>query len=127
MTDRRNFIKTLVAGGAGALLISQSGTRAAESRFALDQADGPWEILFPEILNRIKAPVFPKRDFDITKFGAVGNGRLDCTDAVRKAIDACNLAGGGRVVVPAGEFSTAAIHLKSNVNLHVAKGATIRF
>src|SRR5204862_6561618 len=44
-----------------------------------------------------------------------------------KAIAACNRAGGGRVVVPTGSFLTGAIHLKSNVNLHVTKGATIKF
>ena len=43
----------------------------------------------------------------------------DCTDAIRAAIAACSAAGGGRVVVPAGRFLTGAVHLKSNVNLHV--------
>ncbi|MBD0371351.1 MAG: glycoside hydrolase family 28 protein [Pyrinomonadaceae bacterium] len=81
----------------------------------------------PEILKRIKPPAFPRRDFVITRFGAVGDGRTDCTESLRKAIDACNKAGGGRVVVPAGTFLTGAIHLKSNVNLHVTKGATLKF
>ena len=77
------------------------------------------------ILARIKAPVFPAHDFAITEFGAVvGN---DCTTAIRKAIEACNMAGGGRVVVPAGEWVTGAIHLKSNVNLYLAKGSILRF
>ena len=40
---------------------------------------------------------------------------------------ACHAAGGGRVVVPAGEFLTGAIHLRSNVNLFVSEGATLRF
>src|SRR6185436_14300259 len=42
-------------------------------------------------------------------------------------IAACNAAGGGRVVVTPGVFLTGAIHLKSNVNLHVAEGATLKF
>ena len=74
----------------------------------------------PEILARIVPPQFPARDFDITKFGAVGDGQTDCTPALAKAIEACAEAGGGRVVVPAGEFLTGAIHLKSNVDLHLA-------
>ena len=49
------------------------------------------------------------------------------TGAIRDAIEACARAGGGRVVVPPGEFLTGAIHLKSGVNLHIQKGATLRF
>lgn len=78
-----------------------------------------------EILARIKAPQFPARDFPITEFGAATGS--DCTVAIRKAIEACNAAGGGRVLVPVGEWETGAIHLKSNVNLHLVKGSTLRF
>jgi len=81
----------------------------------------------PAILARIKAPKFPARDFPITNFGAVADGKTDSTEAIRKAIAACNSAGGGRVVVPAGVFLTGAIHLKSNVNLFVSEGATLKF
>jgi unsaturated rhamnogalacturonyl hydrolase len=78
------------------------------------------------ILARIKVPVFPDRDFSIADFGAVAGG-ADCTEAIAKAITAANAAGGGRVLVPAGEWHTGAIRLKSNVNLHVAEGATLKF
>ncbi|HLJ47848.1 MAG TPA: glycoside hydrolase family 28 protein [Bryobacteraceae bacterium] len=80
-----------------------------------------------DILARIKAPVFPSRDFEITKFGAVADGEKPCTEAIRKAIAACTQAGGGRVVVPRGTFLTGAIHLTSNVNLHLADGARLAF
>ena len=74
----------------------------------------------PGILARIRAPVFPAHDFVITNYGAVADGRTDCTVAMGKAIAACNKAGGGRVVIPAGEFLSGPIHLKSNVDLHLA-------
>jgi unsaturated rhamnogalacturonyl hydrolase len=80
-----------------------------------------------EIVARIKAPTFPARDFVITEFGAVAGGERDNTAAIRRAIEACTAAGGGRVVVPAGVFLTGAVHLKSNVNLHVSDGATLLF
>jgi polygalacturonase len=79
------------------------------------------------ILKRIVPPKFPDKNFDITSYGAVGDGTTDCTEAFKKAIDACNKAGGGRVVVPKGTFLTGAIHLKSGVNLHVMKEGTIKF
>ncbi|HEX6354897.1 glycoside hydrolase family 28 protein [Actinophytocola sp.] len=67
----------------------------------------------------------PSRKFTITDFGAVDDGVTDCTDAFRAAIAACQRAGGGRVVVPPGEFLTGPIHLRSNMNLHVT--GTIRY
>ena len=81
----------------------------------------------PEILARIAPPKFPARDFVITNFGAVAGGSNDCTAAIAKAIDACVGAGGGRVVVPAGEFLTGAIHLKSNVDLHLETNSALKF
>ena len=89
-------------------------------------ADSPeWKQL-PKILKRIQAPKFPNRDFDITNFGAVADGKTDCTKAIAMAIDACAKKG-GRVVVPAGEYLTGAIHLKSNVNLHLETNAVLKF
>jgi len=81
-----------------------------------------------EILARIKAPVFPTSEFAITDYGAVADGKTDCTEAIRKAIEACHEAGGGHVTVSAaGIFLTGAIHLKSNVDLHIAGGSTLKF
>jgi len=84
------------------------------------RADAPEWKLVPEILSRIVPPTFPAREFDITKFGAVGDGKVDCTEAIAKAIAACAKQGGGHVVVPAGDFLTGAIHLESGVDLHLA-------
>jgi polygalacturonase len=86
----------------------------------------PWAAL-PKILERIVAPKFPARDFDVTKFGAVADGKATNTTAFRVAIAACAQAGGGRVVVPPGKYNTGPIHLRSGVNLHLAEGAEIIF
>jgi polygalacturonase len=90
------------------------------------RADAPEWKTVPKILSRIQAPWFPHRDFVITDFGAVADGKTDCTDAIRKAVEAC-ARHGGRVVVPAGEFLTGPVHLKSRVNLHLNAGATLKF
>jgi polygalacturonase len=90
-------------------------------------ADDPWVTLYPQILKRIQPPKVPSRDFDVTRYGAKADGKTDCTAAFRKAIEEANRAGGGRVVVREGVCLTGPIHLKSNVNLVVQKGAVIKF
>ena len=122
MTSRREFLKDFAKGSAGIFLVAHAPSFAS-SLFAED----PWQSEMPKILARIKPPVFPKREFLITKFGAKADGITNSTESFNKAIAACARAGGGRVVVPAGTFLTGAIHLKSNVNLVVSKGATIKF
>jgi polygalacturonase len=115
--------RTLLALIVG--LVTASGISASP---AADASAPTWDDV-PAILARIVAPKFPARDFTITDatFGAVADGKTDATAAIRKAIEACHAAGGGRVVIPAGVFATGAIHLKSNVNLHVSEGATLAF
>src|SRR3989442_449314 len=110
--------------GFGPVVSAKSAPNDAEAKAASEAATRAWAQV-PGILKRIIPPKFPARDFDITEYGAVADGTTDCTKAFADAIAACNKAGGGRVIVPAGKFLTGAIHLKSDVNLHVAKGATV--
>ena len=49
------------------------------------------------------------------------------TKSINEAIDACNKKGGGVVMLPAGLWLTGPVILKSNVNLHLAAGATLLF
>jgi polygalacturonase len=116
---RRNLLQR------AALLLPSSRLMRAQPAAADSASDAQQQQ--DAILARIKAPVFAAKDFDITRFGAKGDGKTDCTQAIHQAISACTKAGGGRVVVPAGRFLTGAIHLESNVNLHVGEGATLAF
>ena len=75
----------------------------------------------------IIAPKFKKDTINIKKFGALPDGNTLNTKAINNAIDACNKKGGGVVLVPAGLWLTGPIVLKSNVNLHLATGATLLF
>ena len=75
----------------------------------------------------LTVPSFAAKDFSITNYGAVGDGLLLNTEAFARAIDACSKSGGGRVVVPAGLWLTGPIEMKSNVNLHVQRGAIVLF
>lgn len=81
----------------------------------------------PFNLRRIELPLIPQRSVSITDFGAVGNGAALNTTAFAKAIEACAKSGGGRVAVPQGIWLTGPIQLKSNIDLHVERGAVIQF
>ena len=87
------------------------------------------EAQYRQIEQSIRVPQFADKSYDITKYGA----KTDATaaknqKAIQKAIDLCSKKGGGKVIVPAGKkFLTAAIHLKSGVNLHIEEGAVLEF
>jgi polygalacturonase len=85
-----------------------------------------WEKL-DEILEYIIEPSFPEKNYNITSYGAVGDGLTDCTRAFKKAIDECSKNGGGMVLVPEGIFLTGPIHLKNNVNLNITENAVVKF
>lgn len=104
---------------------TQPATTSATTASAPTNTDAWQEV--DAILAQIVPPTFPDKDFNITAFGAVGDGNTDNSEAIRKAIEACNSAGGGRVVVPVGNYLSGPIYLESNVNLHLQKGARILF
>lgn len=124
---RRDFLATSAIAGAG-ILVSPARLSATRSWNPFEWLEGHrgWSEV-DAILARIAPPVFPDRVFPVTRYGAVGDGARDCTEAFSSAITACAAAGGGRVLVPEGRFLTGAIHLKSRVDLHVSEGATIAF
>lgn len=61
-------------------------------------------------------------DYRITDYGAVADGTTNNRAAIQAAVDACTVAGGGRVIVPTGQFLSGTIVLKSNVTLYLEKG-----
>lgn len=104
-----------------------AGVAAAASAQARRMPAGDDWAQAGAILARVRAPRFPQRQFDIRRYGAVPNGAGLSTQAFADAIAACAAAGGGRVLVPPGRWTTGAIRLLSRVELHVAGGATIAF
>lgn len=108
------------------LLLVAANSCGGKTEQSEDMDGDPWDQL-EAIKEQIKAPQFPDNDFLITDYGAIGDGETKNTDAFQRAIQECHENGGGRVIVPEGTFLTGAIHLKSNVNLHLADSAVILF
>jgi polygalacturonase len=104
-------------------------TAAATSHAEVDD----W-TLANSIVNSIRMPVdiplmkYEKKDFTITHFGAVPDGKTDARPAILAAIEKASGSGGGRVMIPKGVwFSKGPIVLKSKINLTISKGATLLF
>ena len=65
------------------------------------------------------------RNLLITQTGAREGTGQDNAPAIQKAIDKVSRAGGGTVTVPAGDFLTGPVELKSGVELHLEMGAKL--
>lgn len=115
--------RPLLVGAAIAVIALCSGPRTATAQ----QATSGWSQL-PQILQKIVPPSFPDRNFSIMTYGAKADGKTDCLGSIKKAIATCHAAGGGHVIIPAGTYLVKGpIHLLSNVNLVVEKGALVKF
>jgi polygalacturonase len=123
--DRRTLLRWSTALG-GALVLPILGGVAAHAD-PVRTAEGAVDIGARQVLARVREPRFAPRFFPVTAFGAVGDGATDNTAAFRRAIEVCHAEGGGHVIVPSGDFATGPIHLLSNVDLHLERGATVLF
>lgn len=67
-----------------------------------------------------------KLNLNVTDFGAVGDGSTINTKLIQQAIDRCFVLGGGEVFIPAGDFLTGALQLRSGVLLRLHPEAILR-
>ena len=103
------------------------GSESFDLRIAKKLEKEAWNKL-PGILERIIPPEFADLQVLLTDFGGTGDSISDNHVAFGKAIKNLAASGGGRLIVPPGEyFLDGPIHLKSNVNLHIEEGARIFF
>ena len=107
---RRDFFRLAGAGVTGAALTGAplASPAAAETQGPIERHD-------------------PRRDsvFSVWDYGAQGDGKAIDTPAVNRAIETAAAAGGGTVLFPAGTYACFSIHLQSNIELHLERGATI--
>ncbi|HQW84737.1 MAG TPA: glycosyl hydrolase family 28 protein [Ferruginibacter sp.] len=78
-------------------------------------------------LPKIYKPHFKLDTLNIVNYGAIADGMTLNTIAINKTIEECAKQGGGTVLIPNGSYVTGPIILKSNINLHLAKGALVIF
>jgi len=124
--DRRIFIACgLIAAGsllAGCSTVSPETGQPTPVKMNRVVVEAPFEmpaITYPDFSGC--------KEFLITDFGATKDDQQRTSFAISKAMDAANKNGGGIVVVPKGEWLTGKIHFKSDVNLHLEKGAVLLF
>jgi polygalacturonase len=84
-------------------------------------------VVSAQNLPLVKSTRFKSDTFSIIKFGAKPDGNTLNTIAINNAINVCSKNGGGIVLVPDGFWLTGPVVLKSNVNLHLARGAVLQF
>ncbi|MCG2583764.1 glycoside hydrolase family 28 protein [Massilia sp. TS11] len=137
--SRRELLKLAAAGSAAAALPAQAGV-----------SGDPWLVADAIVKRLRRTPRFPARDFLVTAYGAApcatrqikawvshdeqdmlatpDEGAHDCYAAFKAAIEACAAAGGGRVIIPKGNwFCAGPIVLRSHVHLHLQAGAHVYF
>lgn len=59
------------------------------------------------------------KTFDVSQFGAVGDGKTNSTAAVRAAATALREAGAGVLLFPKGDWVTGSFNLSSNSELRI--------
>jgi polygalacturonase len=65
------------------------------------------------------------RTCNVRQYGAVSDGTTKSTAAIQAAIEACEKAGGGTVVIEGGTFVSGPIVLRDHITLSIAEGATL--
>lgn len=80
------------------------------------------------ILKNITEPQIPGFSLNVKEFGAAGDSLADDKPAFDKAIQFLKEKGGGKIIVPAGNYLLKGpIHFISKMNLHLDKGACLLF
>lgn len=118
----------LLLFGLSACQTTAPDTLTFNSTTAAMTADSAWQYQVPAILQRIQVPTFPEREVDPRDYSLSHSADADHRQVLQDAIDYCAEQGGGRVVVPTGDwFLAGPLHLRSNVHLHLADNATLLF
>lgn len=65
------------------------------------------------------------KSVDIRNAGAIDDGRTNNGPLIQRLIDKASAGGGGKIIIPAGNFMTGSLFLKSNIELHIQLGGVL--
>jgi polygalacturonase len=119
--DRRSFLKTATCGAVTAPVVA--GLNGL----------GWAQVAKPATTHAAAKPATagqagqagPTVSLNVKDYGAAGDGKTKDTLALQLTIERCSLLGGGEVVVPAGDYATGALALRSNVTLRIEDNASL--
>lgn len=120
---RRSLLKFMGAGTAALGSLATTGCSVSHG----NGNSFVWNDESKAIRQRIIPPQFPSRSVSITDLGAIPGPTNNIGDKIKQAITQLAEQGGGRVVIPRGDFYTGPVHLLSNINLHLEDGAVLHF
>jgi len=119
LLERRNFLKQAAQSALAAPMLASLGSLVMAQEPKKTAAGAAPSHTPPA------APAKPKVTLNVKDYGATGDGKTKDTVAIQLTIERCSVFGGGEVVVPAGDYLTGALALRSNVVLRVEEGATL--
>jgi len=96
---------------------------------AIALAVGPLcaDAAVPPVMPTVAAPAIPATSVNLADCGGTGDGKTLNTSAFERGMARLSEKGGGRLVVPPGLWFTGPIKLRSNIALHLERGALIQF
>ncbi len=84
--------------------------------YLLDKKDQPKPVLASPVTSLV---------LNVRDQGAIGDGQTKDTSALQRALDRCAVLGGGEVQVPAGNYLTGTLRIRSKTRLHLQAGAVL--
>ncbi len=119
LPGRRTFLTRATQSALAAPLLSS----LANLGFAQEPQKAPTHA--PPRHASPAVPLRPKIALNVRDFGATGDGTTKDTVAIQQAIDRCAVLGGGEILVPAGDYFTGALALRSHTLLRLEKDASL--
>jgi len=123
VVDRRNFLKTAAYGAVVAPVAG--GLNSFGWGLEWSQAAKPATTHAGATKPAGTGQAGPTVSLNVKDYGAAGDGKTNDTLALQLTIERCSVLGGGEVVVPAGDYATGALALRSHVTLRIEDGASL--